>query len=74
MGRVVSKHRWATYGDRPDWDEIDLDTDHLEVDHFAGVSEGFHNGPLCLDCGLTECEHGRAVTLDEECPKSTVAP
>ena len=55
-------HRWATYADTIDGD------DDPTIDLFAGVSEGFHNGPRCLDCGRVGCHHCDPEMYQEECP------
>lgn len=57
-------HRWATYADTHSPDFAG-DTD---IDHFAGISHGYHNGPRCLDCGRAACEHCEPEVLPEPCP------
>ena len=48
-------HRWQTaYSD-------------TEVDFFA-TEYGHHNGPRCLDCGRSGCEHCDLGIYQEECP------
>jgi hypothetical protein len=38
------------------------------IDYFAGVDCGYHNGPLCLKCGFSFCEHCHPEGYDSECP------
>ena len=30
--------------------------------------EGYHNGPICAECGYQPCEHCKPDCFDEECP------
>ena len=41
--------------------------DPNKMDIFAGISSGIHNGPLCMDCGETECMHCDEDFVDSEC-------
>lgn len=63
----VAGHRWATYGDTYP-EDFPGDAD---VNWFAGVSEGYHNGPRCLDCGCAVCVHCHPEVLAESCPGSS---
>lgn len=48
------KHKWKRYSDGT-------------IDCFAGVDCGYHNGPLCLKCGFSFCEHCDPKGYDSEC-------
>lgn len=52
----LHEHRWKKY------DGSD------EIDTFAGVDFGFHNGPLCIKCGLSFCEHCEPEKYLSVCP------
>lgn len=52
------KHRWQT-------------DERGEVDVFAGVDVGYHNGPLCVNCGYSFCEHCDPDGYDSECEVPT---
>jgi hypothetical protein len=38
-----------------------------EIDEFA-VEGGFCNGPICVECGHSFCEHCQPEEWDSECP------
>ena len=40
------------------------------VDCFAGVGEGYHNGPRCVKCTLRFCEHCHPKKWSTPCPKA----
>jgi hypothetical protein len=40
-----------------------------EIDEFAFVFRGAHNGPKCLRCGRYACQFCVPSIYDEECPQ-----
>jgi hypothetical protein len=50
----MKKHKWQK---RPDG----------EINHFANYMEP-HNGPTCVECGHSFCEHCQPEEWDSECP------
>jgi len=48
------KHKWQKLGNG-------------EINDFA-MSEGFHNGPVCVECGFHFCEHCQPEERESECP------
>lgn len=59
----MAKHRWQTYEEHdPDF------VDDTDVYRFAYRGGEYHNGPLCMVCGRTGCEHCDPEMLVEECP------
>ncbi len=59
----MKQHAWQTYGDGDD-----------DVDGFAGMDSGYHNGPLCVECGLTFCSHCNPELWDSECGETDSQP
>lgn len=41
--------------------------EHGDID-FWRLAEGYHNGPECIRCGQTFCEHCSPECYNEECP------
>lgn len=60
---IVTAHWQERYEHR--WKKIE-GTD--KIDNFAGVDYGFHNGPLCVKCGLSFCEHCEPEKFSSSCP------
>ena len=52
----LHEHQWKKY------DGSD------KIDPFAGVDFEFHNGPLCVKCGLSFCEHCEPEKYLSVCP------
>jgi hypothetical protein len=50
----VAKHKWQKLPDG-------------EVNGSA-MSEGFHHGPICVECGHYFCVHCQSEEWDSECP------
>ena len=45
-----------------------------DIDYFAGMDFGLHNGPLCVRCGLSFCEHCEPEKYDSECIPRYICP
>lgn len=54
----MAKHKWVM-----------CDYDPTQIDVFAGVNAGYHNGPRCTACGFQDCHHCYPEMYDEECPR-----
>lgn len=50
-------HVWETY------------EDDKEVNTFA-YQKGFHNGPVCVNCGMSFCEHCTDGIIPYPCPSA----
>lgn len=50
----MAKHKWQKLLDG-------------SINHF-GDRGGFHNGPICVECGYSFCEHCQPKEWDSECP------
>lgn len=57
------KHKWKKY-----------DNDEDEVDNFAGVDAGYHNGPLCVRCNFSFCQHCNPGGFETECGAKKIRP
>ena len=59
---LYKKHLWRTIDGGFTPDENDP-----KIDNFI-FENGFHNGPECVLCGLSFCEHCEPKEYDSECP------
>jgi hypothetical protein len=50
----MAKHKWQKLSDG-------------SINHW-GDSGGFHNGPICVECGYSFCEHCQPEEWNSECP------
>ena len=59
---LYKKHLWRTNDGGYTSDKNDLNFNNFVYD------VGFHNGPGCILCGLSFCEHCQPEEYDSECP------
>ena len=60
--REVKRGEWIE-----DWKHRWKQNSRGDIDYFAGVDVGYHNGPLCVKCGFSFCEHCDPDGYETEC-------
>ena len=42
-----------------------------KIDHWQ-YEGGFHNGPRCVNCNMSWCEHCNPEIYEEQCPQNNI--